>query len=374
MEDIFTNVWAATMEDPVHMVAMHKAVIDRVYEIPLSMAEFTGLLEAEEPRFEGSSIRRLGGGGINFAIVAASLGHPRVTFAGFLGVAEKRMIRQLCTRFALRLKIKDVEIVDQHNTIVELNDGNFILKRKPRETVSMPITSLVDRVRQEPLQPRDWLAFCSAFHLPLVEPLLEAGTRIFVDTGYNYARFKDGLLGRLLDMIKAQPPPDLVLAANEREFYNLGVEMGYNGPDAIGRGHRVADAVAERCGVAAKIIVHTARWAALFEPGQSDVAIAPTLDIRPRRRTNAGDTFAPAFLMAYDATGNGPLSCAIANAVAAKRLADDELPTRDNVVQFLRTVRLRAVQLPGARTVGVDELRETARTLRSRRLATAAAK
>ncbi len=354
MEDLFSEIALEVRQGRDRIVAAHNAVVDDVYTLPLSRSQFREKFDAGEQRFQGAESERIGGGAINFALTSSSLGHPGAAFAGFMDRCAACMVRRLKRDGGIPLPVYYEATKPRRNTVVELSDDNILLHDAGASRVDPDRLARI--IRPLGLSGRDWLASCS-FYLEITLPLLELSSRFFLDSGYGYPRREKGMMGSLARAMRGRSFSDFIVAANQTEFDNLCDEFGIHGP-TMERGVALSGRISEVSGSKVRILLHTMSFSTLFDPADAGPWAVPTVDIPVKRRTNAGDTFAGAFLSAFDATDEPRLSAFYANAAAAKRLADDELPTGQNVAEFLKRVKLRELSLPGGRVLGPAELRE----------------
>jgi hypothetical protein len=243
---------------------------------------------------------------------------------------------------------------ERRNTVIELADRNIILTNgKGSRFDGAELASLVDSIG---IRRDDWIASMSFYDLAF--PLLGKTGRFFLDSGYGYHRKKKLLISALIERLKGTDFRDFIIAANDCELANISAELGKSGGDMMEKGDFVSRRMSGVTGVRVNILLHTASYSTVFEPEGRDFWVVPTMNVSVVRRTNAGDSFAGAFLPAFDATGDFRLSCFFANAAAAKRLASDELPTRENTRELLRKVRMRKLADLRGKEMGAEALRE----------------
>jgi sugar/nucleoside kinase (ribokinase family) len=349
MEDLFSDIGLEVERGGNRIVAAHNAVVDDVYVLPLTREQFRKKFDLGEQRFQGVESERIGGGAINFALTSSSLGHPGAEFVGFMDSCVLGMVQGM-TKLPLHYDLTK----PRRNTVIELIDDNLLLHDASASRVDSALLSA--RVRSLGLSSKDWLASCS-FYLEVTLPLLDLSSRFFLDSGYGYPRREKGMMSSLMDAMSKRTFSDFIVAANQTELENLCDEFGIKG-GTLEKASRLSFALSDRSGSRVSVLLHTVAFSTLMDPMEKELWAVPTIDISVKRRTNAGDTFAGAFLSAFDATGNPRLSAFYANSAAAKRLADDELPTRQNVAEFLKRLRMRPIDIDGGRVVGTDELRD----------------
>ncbi|MFN7991739.1 MAG: hypothetical protein U0R44_06310 [Candidatus Micrarchaeia archaeon] len=355
MDDLFSDIGAIVRGGSNRIVSVHNAVVDVAYQVPLTLAQYKEKLELGEQRFHGPKQERIGGGGINFALTASSLGFPGIVFAGFMDRCARCLVDRIKKAEGIRLPVHSVQTSPRRNTILELEDMNILFHDSSSSVADMK--ALARMVGGLGLSKSDWIASCS-FYENITIPMMDLASRIFLDSGYGYPRREKMMMSRICGPAAERRLRDLVIAANETEMNNLCDEFGVHGHSLMDRGPMLADILGARIGGMVKVLLHTMSFTAVFEPGQKDRWAVPCLDISLRRRTNAGDTHAGAFMAAYDATGDARLAAFYGNAAAAKRLADDEMPTQANVAAFLRRSRLKNAEPAGARILGPAHLKE----------------
>jgi sugar/nucleoside kinase (ribokinase family) len=345
MDSLFSGIGQMVREGGERLVAVHNAVVDVAYHIPLTMEEYRSKLGSMEQRFDGPKVERIGGGGINFALSAASLGVSGAMFVGFMDRCARCLVERIKKASGLRLPLVYNKTGPRRNTIIELDDGNILFHDSAASVFDVP--GLMAKLGGLGLGPDDWLASCS-FYEPVTFPLLSMGQRLFLDSGYGYPRREKMMASRLVARMRECRLRDFVIAANEREMENLASEFGVDSGPLVSRALRVSKRMSDASGNTVDVLLHTASFSTMAGPMDSEPWAMPSFDVSVRRRTNAGDTFAGAFISAYSATGDPQLSAFFGNAATAKRLADDELPTGENVAAFLRRARLREGEIPGA--------------------------
>ena len=274
------------------------------------------------------------------------------------------MIQDMNPRGALRVICGATK--PRRNNVLEFTDSNAVHPRAVHPTVGSPPLDLGELLRELRRQlnreispsagPSDWVASCS-FSKTMTFPLLGLSNRFFLDSSYGLERREKMLLTELCSTLKERgiQYSDFIIAANATELDNMGGEFGITVPGLPDRAKALADALSERSGTRMCVLLQTATYGTVVEPGQAGEWRVPTFDISVKRRTNAGSTFAGAFLAAYDALGDFRPAVFFANAVTAKRLSDDELPNRENVLQFLKAARMKS--MPVAGTIGLDQLK-----------------
>ncbi len=352
MEGLFSDICREVALSSDRLIATHNAVVDQVYAVPMGAAQFNANKDRGEQRFYGDCASRLGGGGINFALVASSLGHPGSAFAGYMDRCARCMARRIKHEARLKLSIHPVVTGERRNVVVELLDGNLVFQGRSDLPDPGP---LAERILSIGLSERDWIASCS-FYPEITAPLLSLSRRFFLDSGYGYGRRDALMMGALLSEAARRSFDDFIIAANQTEMGNLCSEFGIRpGPLPL-QARDLSEELSSKAGTRISILLHTAEFSTLASPLCEPWAV-PAIQIFPRRRTNAGDSFAGAFLSAYDATGDPMLSAFFANAATAKRLSDDELPTPQNMADFLRRSRLKEAADCGAAVIGLGDLR-----------------
>ncbi len=345
---MFSDVSQQVEEGSGRIFALHNAVVDEVYHIPLSLDDFKRMLDAGEQRFKGRKEERVGGGGINFALTASSLGFPGIHFVGSMDRYARVLVERIKRDNRLGLPLSVSTSRPRRNTIMEMSGPNLLFHDD--SAADADAGELVRRVRQLEPAPSDWVASCS-FYPNITFELLPLTRRFFLDSGYGYPRREQKMLTALLDKLKELRFAEFMIAANDTELENMGQEQGVRCASIMDKGRYLSSKLSDITGSKVTLLLHTTHFSSLFEPSGAVPWLVPTMDISVNRRTNAGDTFAGAFLPAYDATGDAVLAAFFANAAAAKRLTDDELPTRDNTADFLRRVRMRDFEAAGARTI-----------------------
>lgn len=366
MDALFGEISERVGDATNKIIAVHNAVVDVVYQIPLTVAEFKKHMDSGEQRFHGPKHERIGGGGINFALTASSLGSKGTIFVGFMDEQIHAFVEMIKRESTIPLPLLVSSAKARRNTIIELVNGNVLLHDASASTID--VADLMRRIKSLEPGHSDWIASCS-FYESVTFPLLDLSKRFFLDSGYGYPRREKAMMSRLCQHLAGKSVSDFIVATNEREVENISGEFGKEDGSIVEKGFFAADQLSNRSGTRVSILLHTAAFSTVFEPDNRDFWVIPCLDIEVKRRTNAGDTFAGAFLPAYDATQAFKLAVAYANAATAKRLADDIFPTSENVAEFLKRAKLRDVHVAGARTVSVGELKE----LSSRRALSACA-
>ncbi|HSB46924.1 MAG TPA: hypothetical protein VLD37_02835 [Candidatus Bilamarchaeum sp.] len=356
MYDLFSMVGERVGSSANRIFAVHNAVVDDVFEIAMTRADFNRCMGQRFGDESETHRERLGGGGINFALTASSLGHPGAYFVGFMDRCAKCLAERIKKASDIRLPLVYSLTPQRRNSVVELLDDNLLFHN--RSSSSVDTGWLAARLRAFSPSGSDWLASMS-FYESVTFQLLGISRRFFLDSGYGVSKMNSGLMGRLLSEISGGDFSDFIIAANQDEFGNLCREFGLGRQDQMENARALASLMSARAGMRIDLLLHEASFSTLVGPdAQGPQWVVPSLEVHVKRRTNAGDTFAGAFLAAYDATGDPALSAFYANAAAAKRLVDDELPNPANAAQFLRMARLRAVDIPGAKPLCIDELRE----------------
>ena len=95
MEDLFSDIRDQVEKGSNRIFAFHNAVVDAVYAVPLTKREYIEKLLRGEQRFDGKKSTRIGGGGINFALSAASSGYPGMTFVGFMDAEALALVEEI---------------------------------------------------------------------------------------------------------------------------------------------------------------------------------------------------------------------------------------------------------------------------------------
>lgn len=340
------------------VIASPNAVIDEVSNVPICTKEFADSILRGEARFNGHFERRLGGGAINFALAASFMGAKSIYFAGFLSHdASDHFFSNFGTSNLMLLPIIKER---QHNTVVELLDGNYILTHLGNGTENYTpaeITQMISKIKSATnLTNSDWIALCS-FSLPFIHPLLEFPTNFFLDSGYGNGRKIHKILTAFCNQVrstKSNSNMEIMIAANELEMSNIIAELsdyGFGPAQASGvaGAFSISTFLSSLLNCKVSILYHTADLATLAEPDTdtSNIWSIPTFNIpHLARRTNAGDTFAGCFLAAYRATHDPKSSILLANLATAKRLADNVLPTPTNTQEFLKRVSLKRQCVP----------------------------
>ncbi len=352
MEGLFSEICRQVGSSSNRIIATHNAVVDQVYRVPLTAAQFNANKDLGEQRFQGEGTVRLGGGGINFALVSSSLGHRGAGFAGYMDRCARCMAGRMKKDLGLPLGLHPIMSEERRNSVIELIDGNLVFQGRS----AAPDTRLLsDKIGSLGLRDQDWIASCS-FYPEVTTQLLPLSRRLFLDSGYGYSRREAKLMSALMKEASRGSFRDFIIAANQTEAGNLCSEFGIRPGPLLSAARELSEELSSRAGTHVSVLLHTSEYSTLSSP-LCDPWAVPALEIAPRRRTNAGDSYAGAFLSAFDATGDPILSAFFANAAAAKRLADDELPSRENTADFLRRSRLREVRDSGASIIGLGELR-----------------
>lgn len=354
MEDLFSYVCDEVGNSRNRIFAFHNGVVDVVYEVPLTKDEYKEKLDLGEQRFNGKKTVRIGGGGINFALTAAAVGAKGITFVGFMDGEAHALVESIKSRSGIDFPMIWTETGPRRNTILELKDLN-ILYHDPETASEASPEKLIAKLNLLKASAEDWLASCS-FYEKTTFPLLDYGKRLFIDSGYGYPRREKALLTSLCPMLRSRQLAEVIIGANETELHNIADEFGSGGGALVHKARFASDRISERSATNVKILLHTASFSSLVEPGMGEPWVMPCLDTSVLRRTNAGDTFAGAFMAAYNATGNPCLSCFFANAATAKRLATDDLPCRQSMAEFLKRAGLKKADAD-ARQIGLDDLR-----------------
>ncbi|MBI5227455.1 hypothetical protein HY988_02600 [Candidatus Micrarchaeota archaeon] len=356
---------------PSRIVGMYNACVDLDFAYPnFSAAEFGATFADEQSQrltaavdLHGTYPTRLGGGGINAALTAASLGYPASHFVGFIGVIEEFLIGQMITESGIhRIGIHQLSGPSRFNVAIETGTANKILT-KPKEYLPR-LQEFLDLLKSLNLDPSDWM-FTGSFDMDFVLPLSECGHKLFLDTGYSYDKRSRSDLTRFIDGLKRSPLKELIVAVNNGELALVADELGAKG-DLFSAGYGIVSEIASRIGIPTVLLFHDAHFATVFEP-EGTSWLVPTFEIsRPKIHTNAGDTFSGAFLAAYLAARNifrdsetaAASAVAFANLAAAKRLSDRELPNPVNMKEFLRRNRMREISIAGVRTIDASQLAE----------------
>lgn len=342
MDHIFSSIAEEVRGGQGRVIATHNAVVDLVYSLPLKREEFAKGIVSGEQRFEGDFQKRLGGCGINFALAAAAVGHPYVHFAGFLDQQVVEQLMALSCAGEARIKLEYIMQTVRQNVIVELQDGNMVLKEAEQQEQNLVLIS--QKLRALEPGSSDWVASCS-FRCDVTPLVFEHGENLFLDSGYGQARRAKKMITSLLEFLKQRTRPirEFIIAANETEILNLCSECGICiHSDLPSLAQQLADYVSQVIGHKTKVLLHTSTFSTCIGPGE-EKCIVPSLDIVPVRRTNAGDTYGGAFMAAYSVTHDAQKSCFFATAAVAKRLAQDELPTPERTREFLKTARSRTL-------------------------------
>jgi sugar/nucleoside kinase (ribokinase family) len=356
METLFSGIRDQIETGSNRIFAFHNGVVDVVYHVPLTKHEYIEKLNLDEQRFDGKKSVRIGGGGINFALSAASSGYPGIAFVGFLDSEAFALIEEIKRKNGIRLPVVHSETRPRRNTILELKDQN-LLYHDP-DSPEADIRELAAKLSALSPDQHDWIVSCSLYP-QITFPLLSHSRRIFIDSGYGYPRREKMMITSLIGVLREKNFSEVIIAANETEIHNISDELGRSKGGALEKAHFASGKMSNRSGNSVKILLHTASYSMLAEPCTSSSWIVPSLDISAVRRTNAGDTFAGAFMAAYDATESPEHSCFFANAAAAKRLSSDEFASRENMRDFLRRSRLKDIRMDGVRTVSLEALHET---------------
>ncbi|MBI2079622.1 hypothetical protein HYT84_02565 [Candidatus Micrarchaeota archaeon] len=360
MDDLFAKISDLVEASVTTVAAVHHAVTDLVIKLDITLAEYTDRLNRGEARFSPAEAvtERIGGGGINAALVAASLGFKGIHFVGFFGERERTLIEQITASQGVSLDLAYLLMNSSGvNVVIELKDANIVHPISPHHNGAT--RGFLSKLSSVEHLDRGWVACCS-FYPEIVFPLIASGltTSLFLDTGYHDGKRKAELLTAFIGRLRDTSISELILAANGAELQNIGSELGLaTFSNLFEIGFNASKKLSRSVGKIVSIIVHTGEFAAFFDPTMEGYSLVPTFEIEPRRRTNAGDRFTGAFLGALVATGNPELAIFYANAATAKTLRDDVLPTRETTLDFLRTAKLRDVRISGVKTLGLAELK-----------------
>lgn len=334
--NFFSSILDVMPLDEAKIVAAHRALVDVRLTYGISVADYVARLKSGDQRFKATERRVLGGGGINFAMVGASLGH-KITFLGLIGTEELALLKsELGDR---RIPELDPIFTDPaHNYVREFTDANFV------DVVSSSLTdeqisSLNGKISKLQMGKNDFLAICSLY-LQIVLPNLDISPNLFIDSGYGVERAKDKVFQKILDLLKTAAKLErLIVACNETELTFLTSEFGIHTDDPVADANALSKKLSDISGKRVEIFLHTSRYSTLAEPDASSLWVAPAAIIDPKRRTNAGDTLAGSFICALSATRDPKSSALFGNLATAYRLSNDELPNRENLLDF--RVRLR---------------------------------
>lgn len=336
--EFFGPIFDSMPLDGANIVAAHRALVDVRISYGLSLAEYVCRLGSGDQRFKATEKRVLGGGGINFAMVGASLGHP-TTFLGLIGVEELALLKsELGDR-----RIPDLDPIftdPAHNYVREFTDANFV------DVVSSSLTDdqiskLNDKFSKLQMGKKDFLAICSLY-LQIVLPNLDISPNLFIDSGYGVERAKDRVFQKIVDVLKGATKLErLIVACNETELIFLTSEFGIHTDDPVADANALSKKLSDLSGKRIEIFLHTSRYSTLAEPDASSLWVAPAAVISPKRRTNAGDTLAGSFICALSATKNPQSSALFGNIATAYRLSSDELPNPENLRDFRARLRQR---------------------------------
>lgn len=354
MDDLFSGIGQIIEDGGNKIIALHNAVVDVVYQVPLTMSEYKQKLDFGEQRFQGPKHERIGGGGMNFALTAASLGCCGIGFAGFMDAHSRGLLEKIRKDNGLTFPISWTQTRHRRNTIMELKDTNILFHDSSASVID--VTDLQDKIRKFQLSNMDWIASCS-FYDTITFPMLGLSKRFFLDSGYGYPRRENKMMTKLAKAIESKYFRDFIIAANETELGNIADEFGKKGGNLIEKGQFVTDKLSDMTGNKINILLHTSFFSTVLSPEDIHPWIIPCIDIEVKRRTNAGDTHAGAFMAAYDATNDFRLAVFFANASTANRLSTDELPTIQNTEQFLRKVNLKRVEMT-AKSLDVGQLKQ----------------
>ena len=216
----------------------------------------------------------------------------------------------------------------------------------------------------------DWIAL-SSFDLTVAKHLLGYSGSYFLDTGYGKPRavkkyltgnqVSQGLISYVQERQQAGEvvPREFIFAANHSELQNICVELGIERSDLLQMADSAVKTIAEMMQIQTALFLHHSNFST-FMDGRitGEFWLMPSMQLEKTvRRTNAGDTAAGAFLAAYTVTRDPKVACFLANAAAGLRVSEDQLPTRDNLLQFFANCRTKNVVLPGARTILPEELK-----------------
>ena len=182
------EIFEAISKDETSIVALPNAIIDNVINIPLTAEEYAKRVHSGEARIDCDQVVRIGGGGINFALAASSVGKKRVHFAGFLGPNELELLG------SVNFQIYPIIHKRAGNTVIELSDGNHILSSSYKYSNS-EIRQLVEMTINLKCQ---WIALCS-FSMDLAFALLTESNNFFLDSGYGESRKSKETFARRID-------------------------------------------------------------------------------------------------------------------------------------------------------------------------------
>lgn len=334
--DFFGPIFDSLSLDDAQIVSAHRALVDVRISYGISVAEYVCRLGSGDQRFKATEKRVLGGGGINFAMVGASLGH-QTTFLGLIGVEELALLRSELNNHTLP-NLDPIFTDPAHNYVREFTDANFV------DVVSSSLTSdqiskLNEKFSALKMGKNDFLAICSLY-LDIVLPNLDLSPNLFIDSGYGVERAKDKVFQKIIDVLKSATKLDrLIVACNESELIFLASEFEIHTDDPIADASALSKKLSDLCGKRVEIFLHTSRYSTLAQPDTSSLWVAPAAIIDPKRRTNAGDTLAGSFICALSATKDPKSSALFGNLATAYRLSTDQLPNPENLRDF--SVRLR---------------------------------
>ncbi len=375
MEELLDHLISELSKSQSRKVAVHNAVMDQVLHVPLLLEDYLRMTVEGHQRIKSRRTERLGGGAINFALVSSSLGAKGVTFLGFAGEKETELITQYVRDYQLDFDLQIIPAPSRISVVLEFLDGNQVFSdfHNVQEHYAKFVPIFLKRFRAMELSPTDWLV-ASSFYPFLVFPLINEPSKLFLDSGYSPIRREANELTALLTHLTVHPQTEFILGANHTEVGLMADELGVNGSNVFSQAQAISKYMSDQTGMRASILLHHSDFATVIEPDATDFWFVPTFAISPKRRTNAGDTFSAAFLCAYDSLGNFPLSIAFANLATAKRLCDDELPTPDNLRQFLKRAKLRDHDQTGIVRLAQPHLRDllTSRTTPPKVIAVAA--
>ena len=336
--EFFGPIFDSMPLDGANIVAAHRALVDVRISYGISLAEYICRLGSGDQRFKATEKRVLGGGGINFAMVGASLGH-HTTFLGLIGTEELALLKSELNGRTLP-DLDPIFTDPAHNYVREFTDANFV------DVVSSSLTDdqiskLNEKFSKLQMGKKDFLAICSLY-LQIVLPNLDISPNLFIDTGYGVESAKDKVFQKIVDVLKGATKLErLIVACNESELVFLTSEFGIHTDDPVADANALSKKLSDLSGKRVELFLHTSRYSTLAEPDTSSLWVAPAAVINPKRRTNAGDTLAGSFICALSSTNDPRSSALFGNLATAYRLSSDELPNRENLLGFRARLRQR---------------------------------
>ena len=301
-------------------------------------------LSSERGKISGWQ-ERLGGGAIHGAFVSASLGYRSSEFLGFLGETEIRLIHAMSESTHVRPVVGHVNAHTRRSLVLENGSRNQKFTTPPNFSPDA-LQALAQSVASRKLSGSDWIMACS-FYPQIIFEIFDKAPNLFLDAGYNEERIKGRYLSQLIERIQSSSLSNFILAGNGFEIAKVAEELGLRTNSSIFfYGQAVADEIARKTGKRSSVVFHEPDHCTAFAAGDMvENWWVSTFEIEPKRSCNAGDTYNGAWLPAYAATGNFVAASIFGVVSTCKRLADDELPNRENVMQFLSRAKSKAADM-----------------------------